>query len=241
MIKTALKWFYALSAENGHKRRQNFIQTSLEGLPSGSRLIDVGAGTARYKQFCNHLNYTSQDFCQYDGAGDGKGFQSGDWDTQHIDIVSEITSIPVEDSSFDSALCTDVLEHVPNPNATIQELRRIVKPGGKIIITVPTQCDAHQTPYFFSGGYSNYFFAKVFTECNVEISYESGYFETVDQKIFLGLKMLHKLSREKYRYFLHLGLYIILITPVFLLLRSLPKFDSETGNNGILVIASNDK
>jgi ubiquinone/menaquinone biosynthesis C-methylase UbiE len=89
------------------------------------------------------------DFGKYDGTGDGGLNQSKGWDVSKIEIISDILEIPVEDGSFDYALCTDVLEHVPRAYDACVELRRLVKRGGKILITVPTQCDAHQTPYFF--------------------------------------------------------------------------------------------
>jgi 2-polyprenyl-3-methyl-5-hydroxy-6-metoxy-1,4-benzoquinol methylase len=44
------------------------------------------------------------------------------WDISQIDIISDITSIPVLNYSFDIVLCTEVLEHVPNPVAAIEEM-----------------------------------------------------------------------------------------------------------------------
>ena len=69
--------------------------------PAGKRLLDAGAGECKYKPFCTHLKYVSQDFCQYTGEGNSKGLQMGKWDTSHIDIVSDITNIPEPDASFD--------------------------------------------------------------------------------------------------------------------------------------------
>ncbi|MBL1293404.1 MAG: class I SAM-dependent methyltransferase [Thiotrichales bacterium] len=135
--------YFSSSAVNSFDRRRKYIHTFLGVLPQESRLLDVGAGTQQYRKYASYLNYVSQDFSEYDGLGDGGLNQSVDWDVSKTDIVSDILEIPVEDGSFDSVLCTDVLEYVPRAYDACNELRRIVKDGGKILITVPTQCDAH--------------------------------------------------------------------------------------------------
>src|SRR3546814_3576831 len=68
------------------------------------------AGELQYKRFCTHLNYVSQDFAQYDGKGDGHGLQTDNWDNSLIDIVSDITEIPVANESFRSEEHTSELQ-----------------------------------------------------------------------------------------------------------------------------------
>jgi len=233
--------FLFISANATNKRRREFVADFLQGLPQNTSLLDVGAGIQKYRQFCSHLKYTSQDLAQYDGIGDGVGFQSGSWDMPSIDIISDISSIPVPDASFDAVICTDVLEHVPNVCSALLELDRVVRPGGQILITVPSQCDAHQTPFFYSGGYSSYLFKKVFPEYKVTVDYESGYFETVDQKLGLGFGVLISLVKKNPIYFGVLAGYIIFSVPIVLLLRMLPKFAAEIGNNGLLVLIEKQK
>jgi SAM-dependent methyltransferase len=229
--------YFEKSAVQSFERRKKYVQSFISGLPEGSSLIDVGAGTQQYRKYASHLNYVPQDFAKYDGLGDGGINQSIGWDISKIEIVSDILEIPVEDCSFDYALCTDVLEHVPRAYDACNELRRIVKVGGKICITVPTQCDAHQTPYFFSGGYTHYFFQEVFKNDLVEITFESAYFETVDQKIYLGLVNLYQLilNGRKFKYIFPFVMYLVFAAPLILTLRFLPEAFGETGNNGLLI------
>src|SRR5437868_1020858 len=93
---------------------KDWIEQTLRKIPAGYTILDAGAGECQFKKFCNHLRYTSQDFAQYDGQGDGKGFQLQTWDNTQLDIVSDITAIPVPDKSFEAIMCTEVLEHVPD-------------------------------------------------------------------------------------------------------------------------------
>ena len=57
--------------------RETWLKSQLESIPSGHRILDAGAGTTRYRKYCEHLKYVSQDFGQYDGQGDGEGLQTG--------------------------------------------------------------------------------------------------------------------------------------------------------------------
>ena len=76
--------------------------------------------------------YTAQDFSQYDGKQNNIGLHNLEWTYDSIDIVSDITDIPVKDNSFEAVLCTEVLEHVPDPNRALQELVRVTSVGGGI-------------------------------------------------------------------------------------------------------------
>ena len=51
--------------------RQAWLKGALGRLPSGNRILDAGAGELKNKTLCEHLDYVSQDFAQYDGGGDG--------------------------------------------------------------------------------------------------------------------------------------------------------------------------
>ena len=74
-----------------------------------------------------------------------------------IDYVSDIEKIPVKDNSFDIIICTEVLEHVPNPIGALKEMARILKKGGKLLITTPLGSHIHQDPYHFYGGFTPFF------------------------------------------------------------------------------------
>lgn len=141
--------------------RQAWLKRTLSGLPAGSRLLDAGAGELQNRKYCGHMEYISQDFCQYEGQEGGapaEGLHSKSWDTSRIDLVSDITAIPAPDSSFDAILCSEVLEHVPEPTHALDEFARLLKPGGVVILTAPFSSNVHMAPYHYCSGFSKYWY-----------------------------------------------------------------------------------
>lgn len=60
--------------------RQAWLATTLRAFPKGARLLDAGAGELKNRKYCEHLEYVSQDFCQYQGAGHlDEGLQTQGW------------------------------------------------------------------------------------------------------------------------------------------------------------------
>ena len=84
--------------------------------------------------------------------------QTKGWDTSHIDLVSDITAIPAPNASFDAILCSEVLEHVPEPTHALDEFQRLLKPGGILILTAPFASNVHMAPYHFCSGFSKYWY-----------------------------------------------------------------------------------
>ena len=58
-----------------------------------------------------------------------------------------MNSIP--DCKYDSSICFEVLEHVPNPYAVIREINRIIKPNSYVIFTVPLFSPLHKSQMIF--------------------------------------------------------------------------------------------
>lgn len=53
------------------------------------------------------------------------------------DFLSDVTTLPCRDHTFDTILCLEVLEYLENPRAAMQEMRRVLKPGGLLILSLP--------------------------------------------------------------------------------------------------------
>jgi SAM-dependent methyltransferase len=140
------------------ENRWNWLKKTLESSPSNYRILDAGAGELPHKILCSHLNYVSQDFCQYEGTGDQQGLQTGTWDISQIDLVCDIISIPEPDNSFDIILCSEVLEHIPDPTKALDEFSRLLKPNGKLVLTAPFASLVHFAPYHYCTGFSRYWY-----------------------------------------------------------------------------------
>lgn len=150
-----------LGKDLNESNRQAWLKEALAALPRGSRLLDAGAGELKNRRHCGHLDYVSQDFCQYQGqvgAAINEGLQTAQWDTSRIDLVSDIGSIPAPDESFDAVLCSEVLEHVPEPTRALDEFARLLKRGGKLILTAPFASHVHMAPHHYCTGFSRYWY-----------------------------------------------------------------------------------
>lgn len=175
--------------------RYAWMEKTLKNIQAGSKILDAGAGELKFKKYCDHLIYVSQDFGQYDGKGNSEGLQTKTWDNSKLDIVSDITSMPVENACFDAVMCNEVLEHVPDPLSALKELDRVLKVEGYLILTAPFCSLTHFAPYHFSTGFSRYFYEKHLHELNYEIldiHANGNYFEYLAQE----LRRLPKVSSQ---------------------------------------------
>lgn len=108
------------------------------GLLKG-RLLDVGCGTKPYKNLFDVNEYIG---LEYNSSlarerGVAEYYYNGH-------------AFPFEDESFDSILCNQVLEHVFNPDEFLSEITRVLKPSGKLLLTVPFVWDEHEQPYDYA-------------------------------------------------------------------------------------------
>ncbi|MEI8312299.1 MAG: glycosyltransferase, partial [Verrucomicrobiota bacterium] len=162
------------------RARDRWVQGKATSVPAGSRVLDVGAGTCLYQPLFAHCDYKTHDFAQYKGIKHGGGTGYG-----HIDYVSDILAIPVPDASFDVILCTEVLEHVPEPIKVLEEIARILRPGGRAFVTAPLGSHLHQLPFHFYGGYTPEWYKRFGAACGldpIEITPNGGFFKHLAQE-----------------------------------------------------------
>jgi SAM-dependent methyltransferase len=97
--------------------------------------LDVGCGTQPYLPYFTHIQ--NKKACDFDA---NRG---------HVDFTCPADKVPLPDGCMDSILCTEVLEHVPDPLAVWNEFYRLLRPGGKVLLTTPMYWPAHELPYDF--------------------------------------------------------------------------------------------
>lgn len=64
----------------------------------------------------------------------------------NVDVAADIEHTPIADESVDYAILDSVVEHVPNPQAVVEEVRRVLKPGGKLFCINPFLFPYHGYP-----------------------------------------------------------------------------------------------
>lgn len=135
-------------------RRDQWISQQAVKLPAGTKVLDVGAGSCPYRDLFAHCEYRAQDLAPL------RGDQLRHGGYGQLDYVSDLAAIPVPDASFGAVLCTEVLEHHPDPITVVKELARILEPGGKLILTAPLGSGIHQEPYHYYGGYTPWWYER---------------------------------------------------------------------------------
>jgi len=71
------------------------------------------------------------------------------WYDTRPDIYGDAQALPLKDDSVDHALLLDVLEHLPDPERCLNELHRVIRPGGTLTIQVPFMYPLHDQPLDF--------------------------------------------------------------------------------------------
>jgi SAM-dependent methyltransferase len=61
-------------------------------------------------------------------------------------LYGSADDIPLPEASVDLLLCSEVLEHLPDPQKALQEIKRILRPGGRAILTIPIPPDPYPNP-----------------------------------------------------------------------------------------------
>jgi SAM-dependent methyltransferase len=107
--------------------------------PIQGDVLDVGCGAQPYRElFHPQANYRA-----IDSAGAEHNFGYAVPDTTYY----EGDCWPIDNASIDVILCTETLEHVPDPSVFLAEAARCLRPGGWLLLTVPFAARWHYIPH----------------------------------------------------------------------------------------------
>ena len=105
-----------------HRLLWLFLKSNTNFFTANLKVLHFAPEQAFYKRFrkLENLDYTTTDL-----------------DSPLADVKADICNLPFDDNSYDVILCNHVLEHIPNDHKAMQELYRILKPGGWGVLQIP--------------------------------------------------------------------------------------------------------
>jgi SAM-dependent methyltransferase len=157
-----------------YRTLEPFILAQLK--QSRAPLLDLGCGNRPYRP--------------YYPPGEAIGADVVQSSTNCVDVTLDDTGhLPSADDSFETILCTQVLEHVENPHRLITESCRVLRPGGRMILTCPFIWELHERPHDYLR-FSEYWLRKTLAETGFHIEVlerQGGDLATIGQLICLSL------------------------------------------------------
>jgi SAM-dependent methyltransferase len=112
-------------------------------------VLDVGCGRKPYRRFSSATRYVGVDIDTPNTRSLGVA-----------DVLYDGRHLPFPDASFDAVLCSQVFEHVFTPAEFLAEIFRVLRPGGRLVLTVPFVWDEHEQPIDYAR-YSSFGLASV--------------------------------------------------------------------------------
>jgi SAM-dependent methyltransferase len=116
-----------------YRGRRRVLAAVLDGLalPPRAELLDAGAGSGRTLDELRR--YGEPHGIELNPLGVAAARSRG-----HADVhEAPVEAIPFPDASFDLVTCLDVIEHTDDDVLSLRELRRVTRPGGRLVVTVP--------------------------------------------------------------------------------------------------------
>lgn len=231
-------WFFGIILNDFYLPRRSlytFIKTESNHVQG--RILDIGCGEKPYANLFSSTEYIGIDI-----------ETTEKYHEKHkTDLFYNGVDLPFENNSFDSIVCFEVFEHVFEPEKVVDEMFRVLKPGGSILLTTPFIWNEHEIPYDY-GRYSYFGLKDLFTKNGFIISKQKRILSGFALIITLtslyvrdGQEMLKELFPKSKVGKAGRGLIYLIFRPIFMVFniaavvaQLLPKSERFYFNNGLL-------
>lgn len=109
------------------------------GLQGGERILELGSGLGLLGKA---IKEEVDADLEYYGVELALNPTAKSKENLIVPIQADVVNLPFANESFDAIVSTDVLEHIPNAEAVVEEIKRVLKPGGKAFIVIADPSEA---------------------------------------------------------------------------------------------------
>ena len=190
------------------------------------KILDIGAGESPWKYLLNKETV-------YQGIDIQSASEFGMKKSGEV-IYYDGGAIPFLPDEFDAALCIEVLEHTQDPAMLLAEAFRVLKPGAKLIITVPWSARVHHIPYDYHR-FTPFQLERLFTQAgfsDFQIQARGNNFCTIANKLIVAVWSLFFPARKVNRFWsVPLGLMVSPICLIFVMVAHISLLFSKCDND----------
>jgi SAM-dependent methyltransferase len=190
------------------------VESFADRLSQRELVLDAGAGEGQYCSYFRNARYVGVDL----GVGDAA------WDYRRLDAVCDLNALPFAGGVFGAALNVVTLEHLRDPQLALNELSRVMRTGGELLLVAPHEWEVHQSPHDFfrytKHGLELLLGRAGFGEIRIEAV--GGYFRLLARRLLNGLQFFAGGAR----WLLFIPATALLVPPA-LILPLLDGFDAQ--------------
>lgn len=164
--------------------RSLFADLQKASVHARGKLLDIGCGNKPFEKMFNG-NVTRYIGCDVAQSSDSRA-----------DVICLATQLPFKDASYDTALITQVIEHVPDPQMLLREAFRVLENNGTLILSGPMYWPLHEKPYDFFR----------FTEYGLQYLLENAGFSKIEivnnggKWALCGQVLIHSITGSRLKY-----------------------------------------